>query len=108
MPTAGEFISLRGRRWLVEEGAQAAFNTLRLTCIDDDAGGEALTVVADAEIGHQAQDADPWTAVAASGTDDPESYRAYMRSLSWRTSTAADRKLFQAPFRAGIRLSTPE
>jgi len=105
MLTAGEFVSLRGRRWLVENGGKSAFNTLRLTCIDDDAGGEELTVVVDAEIGHQAQAVEPWAAVAASGTDDPEVYRAYMRSLSWRTSTAADRKLFQAPFRAGIRLS---
>jgi superfamily II DNA or RNA helicase len=105
MSNAGEFISLRGRRWLVEDGTQASIRTQRLTCIDDDAGGEALTVVADAEIGHQALDVDPWASVAASGTDDPQAYRAYVRTLSWRTSTAADRKLFQAPFRAGIRLS---
>lgn len=100
-----KFIRLRNRRWLVENAEQSAFNALRLTCIDDDASGESLTVVADAEIGHDPDDTDSWASVAQSGTDDPEAFRAYMRSLTWRTSTAADRKLFQAPFRAGIRMS---
>jgi hypothetical protein len=99
------FVSLRNRRWLVEGVTQSTFNGLSLTCIDDDAGGEALTVVADAEIGLLTDEADSWSAVAQSGTDDPEAFRAYMRSLTWRTSTAADRKLFQSPFRAGIRMS---
>ena len=100
----GQFIDLRNRHWLVEDAAQSAFNAVRLTCVDDDANGEGLTVLPDAEIGHQAV-TDPWEGLAALGTDDPKSYRAYLRSLKWRTSTAADRKLFQAPFRAGIRLS---
>ena len=75
MLTAGEFVSLRGRRWLVEDGAQSTFNTLRLTCIDDDASGEPLTVVVDAEIGHQAQIADPWATVAASGASSAPAAR---------------------------------
>jgi len=99
------FVSLRNRRWLVEGVTQSTFNGLGLTCIDDDAGGEALTVVADAEIGLLNDEADSWSAVAQSGTDDPEAFRAYIRSLTWRTSTAADRNLFQSPFRAGIRMS---
>ena len=31
-------------------------------------------------------------------------FAAYLRTLKWSTATAADRDLFQAPFRAGIRL----
>ena len=31
-------------------------------------------------------------------------FAAYLRTLRWNTATAADRDLFQAPFRAGIRL----
>ena len=31
-------------------------------------------------------------------------FAAFLRTLKWRTATAADRSLFQAPFRAGIRL----
>ncbi len=40
----------------------------------------------------------------AKGTDDPEAFGAYLRTVGWNTATAADRDLFQAPFRAGIRL----
>ena len=36
------------------------------------------------------------------GTDDPSVFSAYLRTLRWNTATAADRDLFQAPFRAGI------
>ena len=36
------------------------------------------------------------------GTDDPSVFSAYLRTLRWNTATAADRNLFQAPFRAGI------
>ena len=38
------------------------------------------------------------------GTDDPAVFSAYLRTLRWNTATAADRDLFQAPFRAGIHL----
>ena len=34
----------------------------------------------------------------------PAVFAAYLRALRWGTATAADRDLFQAPFRAGIRL----
>ena len=36
--------------------------------------------------------------------DDPKRLGAYLRATEWRTASAADRKLFQAPFRSGIRL----
>ena len=38
--------------------------------------------------------------------EGPQRLGAYLRSTEWRTATAADRKLFQAPFRAGIRLDS--
>lgn len=38
------------------------------------------------------------------GTDDPSVFSAYLRSIRWNTATAADRRLLQAPFRAGIHL----
>jgi len=41
-------------------------------------------------------------AVSKHGTDDPSVFSAYLRTLRWNTATAADRDLFQAPFRAGI------
>jgi len=42
--------------------------------------------------------------LAKKGADDPKVFGAYLRTVTWNTATAADRDLFQAPFRAGIRL----
>jgi hypothetical protein len=39
-----------------------------------------------------------------SAPDSPEVLAAYLRAIRWRSATAADRDLLQAPFRAGIRL----
>ena len=44
------------------------------------------------------------SAGAEKGFDDPELFAAYLRTLSWNCVTATDPNLFQAPFRAGIRI----
>ena len=49
-------------------------------------------------------DEDPWAQIGRDGTDDAALFAAFLRTLKWRTATAADKNLFQAPFRAGIRL----
>jgi hypothetical protein len=49
-------------------------------------------------------DEDLWAQIARDGTDDAAVFAAFLRTLKWRTATAADKSLFQAPFRAGIRL----
>ena len=38
------------------------------------------------------------------GFDEPALFAAYLRTLSWNCVTATDPNLFQAPFRAGIRI----
>ncbi len=104
-PVPGNFIEVCTRRWLVEavsgSGAQLR---VRLACVDDDAQGETLEVLwrdeLDASVladGHLSVFQNP-------GTDDPQVFSAYLRSIRWNTATAADRKLLQAPFRAGIHL----
>jgi hypothetical protein len=49
----GSFVELRGRPWLVEEvrGEASDLQTLNLSCISDDAQGERLEIIWDAEIG---------------------------------------------------------
>lgn len=47
---------------------------------------------------------DGWAAVAGKGFDEPALFAAYLRTLSWNCVTATDPGLFQAPFRAGIRI----
>jgi superfamily II DNA or RNA helicase len=103
-PTAGDFVRLRTRHWLVEDvsGPESPLR-VRLACIDDDAQGETLEV-----LWHDEIDASPivegLSAFEHPGTDDPEVFSAYLRSIRWNTATAADRKLLQSPFRAGIHL----
>jgi superfamily II DNA or RNA helicase len=103
---AGQFVSLRGRRWLIEDSGEAnsAFDTIRLSCISDDAQGEPLEVLWDAEIAPEMLDDETWSSVGQGTPDDPKVLAAHLRTVRWSSATAAERDLFQAPFRAGIRL----
>ena len=102
----GSFVELRGRPWLVEEiqGDLNDLQTLNLSCIADDAQGERLEILWDAEIGAVLLGEDGWRYVGAGLPDRAEVLAAYLRAIRWRSATAADRDLLQAPFRAGIRL----
>ena len=103
VPQPGDFVRVRSRRWLVEDGqAVEGLSALRLSCIDDDAQGESVSVLWDAELDAEVLADEGWAAVSKHGTDDPSVFSAYLRTLRWNTATAADRNLFQAPFRAGI------
>jgi ERCC4-related helicase len=102
----GSFVELRGRPWLVEalRGEVTDLQTLSLSCISDDAQGERLEVLWDAEIGATVLDEDRWRNVGQGLPDSPEVLAAHLRTIRWRSATAADRDLLQSPFRAGIRL----
>src|SRR6266436_6235917 len=103
VPQRGDFVRVRSRRWLVEDERPIdGLKTLRLACVDDDAQGEIAEVLLDAEIDGSVLGDEGWASVANQGTDDPSVFSAYFRTLRWNTATAADRDLFQAPFRAGI------
>ncbi len=78
---------------------------VRLACVDDDAQGEVVQVAWFSEWDARQSEDDTWSSLATSGTDDPAIFAAYLRTLEWNTATAADRDLFQAPFRAGIQLN---
>src|SRR3954453_18978208 len=102
----GSFVHLRGRPWLVEalQGDGTDLQTIKLSCIADDAQGEQLEVLWDAEIGPTGLGEDNWHRIGASGPDSADVFAAHLRVVRWNSSTAAERDLFQAPFRAGIRL----
>lgn len=106
IPQVGEFVETRGRLWLVEDAPDISslFGSHLLTCVDDDAQGETARVLWDAEVGAKSRDQEAWDSIGQGGTDDARLFAAYLRTLRWNTATAADRDLFQAPFRAGIRL----
>jgi superfamily II DNA or RNA helicase len=102
----GQFVSLRGRTWLVEKSPQpnAPLSACSLSCVDDDAQGEEIEVLPPTEVGGTLLDEEEWSQLGARGGDDARAFAAYLRTIGWSTATAADRDLFQAPFRAGIRL----
>ncbi|MDR9763737.1 DISARM system SNF2-like helicase DrmD [Rhizobium redzepovicii] len=104
-PSVGQFVRVRARRWLVESGPLSTlFPVVRLACIDDDAAGETVEVLWDAELDAEVLDDEGWGQIAKQGTDDPATFSAYLKTLRWNTATSSDRDLFQAPFRAGIHL----
>jgi superfamily II DNA or RNA helicase len=103
-PRIGQFVSLRGRLWLVEDEPVAPYAGHLLACVDDDAGGETVRVLWPAEIDARLRDEEAWDTLGIGGGDGPAAFAAYLRTVQWRTATATERDLFQAPFRAGIRL----
>lgn len=106
-PGIGQFVSLRGRLWMVEAQPDGPFDGHRLACIDDDASGEDARILWSAEVDARLHDEEAWASLGregGTGGGDAASFSAYLRTVRWRTATAAERDLFQAPFRAGIRL----
>jgi hypothetical protein len=77
----GSFVELRGRPWLVEElqGSADDLLTLSLSCIADDAQGERIEVLWDAEIGATVLDEDGWRSVGTGLPDRAEVLAAHLR-----------------------------
>ena len=108
LPEPGGIAFVRQRRYLVEQvqppPAQGQATLVALSCLDDDAQGEPLSVLWEHELDARVIAGDGWSAIASKGFDDPALFAAYLRTLSWNCVTATDPNLFQAPFRAGIRI----
>ena len=107
-PEPGQIALVRQRRYLVENvtppPSPDESTLVDLSCLDDDAQGEPLSVLWEHELDARVLEDDGWSAVAEKGFDDPVLFAAYLRTLSWNCVTATDPNLFQAPFRAGIRI----
>lgn len=102
---SGTFVRARGRTWFVEAGSgPGTVKCASLVSVEDDSQGERLELNLDIEIDAQVVDPEDWSSLHETSFEGPERLGAYLRSTEWRTASAADRKLFQAPFRAGIRL----
>lgn len=104
----GSLVQVRQRRWVVESVAPAVnvgdSDLVSLACIDDDAQGQLLTVLWQAELDARVLEENPWDAVGKRGFDDPEVFASYLHTRRWNSVTATDPTLLQAPFRAGIRI----
>lgn len=106
IPSEGGIVRVRTRHWLVvDEPSVSPFGTwVRLACVDDDAQGEPLEVIWEAELDREVLNDEAWAKIGQKGFDDPRQFAAYFNSLRWHCVTSTNPRLFQAPFRAGIRI----
>jgi len=106
----GQIAHVRSRRYLVENvvhpPSSKEATLVKLSCLDDDAQGDPLSVLWEHELDAKVVKEDGWSTVAEKGFDEPETFTAYLRTLWWNCVTATDPRLFQAPFRAGIRIDS--
>lgn len=104
----GQIARIRQRTYLVEDVVKpkrAADSTLvRLSCVDDDNQGAPLEVLWEKELDPQILSSEAWDTIATKGFDAQQVFAAYLNTLKWNCVTSTDPKLFQAPFRAGIKL----
>lgn len=117
VPEEGMLVRARGRMWVVtrrddpsvevdELGSDRfpAQHVVELSSVEDDARGETIKLVWEAEPGTQMFDSGDLPAVTAEGFDDPEIFGAYLDAVRWGAITNADSKALQSPFRSGIAI----
>ncbi|MDB5310767.1 MAG: helicase, superfamily [Gemmataceae bacterium] len=106
-PSPGQVVRLRQRQYLVEQvipGSTADATLVRLACVDDDAQGQPLEALWELEPDAEVLTAAGWEHLAERGFDPPRLFSAYLHTLRWNCVTATNPSLFQAPFRAGIKI----
>jgi superfamily II DNA or RNA helicase len=107
-PEPGQIVHVRQRQYLVEDkippAAAGDATLVRLSCLDDDAQGQELEVLWEAEPDAEVRTGSGWDHLATRGFDPPRLFSAYLHTLRWNCVTATNPRLFQAPFRAGIRI----
>ncbi|MEQ2009112.1 MAG: DISARM system SNF2-like helicase DrmD [Limisphaerales bacterium] len=107
-PSQGQVVRVRTRTWLVESTEHVPIGRhgtlVRMACLDDDAQGQPLEVVWELELDAEILDREAWASIGKRGFDQARHFSAYIHTLRWNCVTATDPKIFQAPFRAGIRI----
>jgi hypothetical protein len=115
LPEPGDVVQARHRQWLVEEVvappepgdtrlARELATLVRLVCLDDDNQGEPLELLWELELGARVLEPEAHGLGTPQRLDEPRRFGAYLHALKWNAVTATDVRLFQAPFRAGIKL----
>lgn len=107
-PSPGDIVTVRHRQWLVEDVAAPNSPTdahlVSLSCLDDDHQGAPLGVLWQLELGARVHTGTDHQLGAVEHLDEPRTFGAYFHALTWNAVTASRGDLFQAPFRAGIKL----
>ena len=104
----GQFAEVRQRLYLVDDVVAPKTSDdstlVKLSCIDDDAQGQPLEVLWELEIDAKIKTGEKWNNIEERGFDDAKIFSAYLNTLKWNCVSATDPRLFQSPFRAGIKL----
>jgi superfamily II DNA or RNA helicase len=105
-PQVGDVVRLRTRTYLVEGTEPSSSGCyVQLACLDDDAQGQGVEAVWELELDREIlNDEEQWRKIGEKGFDSPKLFSAYVHTLRWQCVTATNPNLFQAPFRAGIRV----
>ncbi|AUX23319.1 hypothetical protein SOCEGT47_038420 [Sorangium cellulosum] len=107
-PVKGDIALVRQRQYLVEDvvppGAPNEATRVDLVCLDDDAQGVRLSVLWEIELGAKVLQPEAEGLGTVASLDPPRRFAAYFHALTWSSVTATRADLFQAPFRAGIKL----
>ncbi len=108
LPYAGDVAIVRHRQYMVESvhpAPEPGQQTLvGLVCLDDDAAGRKLEVLWERELGARVVKPEDKGLGTVARLDPPRHFAAYLHTLKWSSVTSTDGKLFQSPFRAGIKL----
>lgn len=108
LPVPGQIARVRQRLYLVEGTVappRPGDSTLvSLSCVEDDAQGQRLDVLWEREIDPEVMTGEAWDSIAKRGFDPAKLFAAYLNTLRWNCVTSTDPRLFQSPFRAGIKL----
>jgi superfamily II DNA/RNA helicase len=108
LPETGQIVRVRTRTWVVEstdaQGQSPDSACVHLSCLDDNSQGTQLSVLWTLERDAKILGEEAWKSIGQKGFDDPRRFGAFLHTLRWNCVTATDPKLFQSPFRAGIRL----
>jgi ERCC4-related helicase len=105
----GSVVQVRSRRYLVESVEPAREPSweqtlVGLSCMEDDAQGEHLSVLWEREADAQILPESNWGHLASKGFDAPHVFSAYLHALRWNLVTSTNPRLFQSPHRAGIQI----
>jgi hypothetical protein len=111
LPREGQVVQVRQRQYLVTEVAspdlcedRSGQTLVSLVCLDDDAAGRRLEVLWERELGARVVEPEAHGLGKAERLDPPRHFAAYLHALKWGCVTATDSRLFQSPFRAGVKL----
>ncbi|MFM7202504.1 MAG: DISARM system SNF2-like helicase DrmD [Myxococcota bacterium] len=110
LPKSGDVVKVRQRLWLVNDTAGPEFpekgdaTLVQLSCLDPDAAGERLEVLWQVELSPEIIPDEPSVLPESPHLDEPRLFGVWLNALRWECVTSTDKRLLQAPFRAGIDL----